>query len=241
MSDFRLCRIGGDEYYRLETGEFLMLFGRGPRFRQQSSVAERASALLDELESVRALRWGHQVHGAIIASLSEDEARPFQGAAGVGNCDGLMTDEVGLALMVQTADCLPVLFFGGQTVAAVHAGWRGIARGIHTRALRRFSIEYGVPSEKISVVIGPGIGRCHYEVGPEVIEALKRRGVEEVSWREGIRVDLRDLVEKELVGQGVSPGRVSRIGSCTYCDTSLASWRRDGEDAGRQISLVVIT
>jgi len=237
MISFESISFGEEEFLWAEDGDVMMLLGRGPRY-SSSAYTKRMDAFLAEAPFLKALRWGKQVHGKILASLSEDEKWPFKGTSEIGICDGLITDEEGLGLAIWTADCIPLLFRGGGVVAAVHAGWRGIAAGIHAGAIRRFFIEYGVPASEIGIIIGPGVGPCHYEVGGEVIEALKGRAVDETLWLEGTRVDLRALLEAEFGILGIPADSIDRVGPCTACDPSLASFRRDGDRAGRQFSLI---
>lgn len=217
-----------------------MAFGLGPRLETRPRGL-RARALVESgAWGIRALRWCDQVHGTLVASLSSAPGHPLDGAACAGRCDGLMTEERGLALAVWTADCVPVLMAGGGVVAAVHSGWRGTAAGIVPRVVRRIEVEYGVPPAALSVGLGPAIGGCCYEVGEEVVAALDRRGVPRDVWFFQGRVDLRALLCAELASAGIPAGRIERIGGCTACSPDLASYRRDGATSGRQLSLVVL-
>lgn len=236
---WQIVTLAGESLLYRESRDTMMLFGRGPRLGLGAS-AQRLEGFLSELDGVRALRFGRQIHGNLIASLSEEPGRPFEGVAEIGRCDGLISDTPGLGLALWTADCVPVLLSGGGVVAAIHAGWRGIAAGIHLRAVRRFLIEYGVPAAGLSVVLGPAVGPCHYEVGEEVIEALASQGVPPESWCEGRRVDLRGTLRSSLERLGVDREAIELVGLCTACDEGCASYRRDGERAGRQFSLVAL-
>ena len=91
-------------------------------------------------------------------------------------CDGLLTDEPGAALVCFGADCTTLLLFDPvrQAIAAVHAGWRGTAQGIAYKAVLRMQADFGCAPEHIHAAIGPCIGRCCFEVGPEVPEAMRR-------------------------------------------------------------------
>jgi len=190
---------------------------------------------------VSAVRWCDQVHGKLLASLSPEPGRPFSGAVSVGTCDGLITCEAGVGLVVWTADCVPVLMEGGGVVAAVHAGWRGAAAGIVPAAVRRFYLEYGVRPDKLAVALGPAIGPCHYQVGEDVIAALAATAVPERFWRDGDRVDLRAFLGAQLERAGVKPSSWSLAGGCTACSAVCASYRRDGARAGRQWSMIYRT
>ncbi len=230
----------GGEALALSRGGAVLAFGIGPRF-SGTPREEHALRLAEAVApGVRAVRWCQQVHGTVVASLSASREHPVDGPAAVGRCDGLVTDEPGLALGVWTADCVPVLVAGGGVVAALHSGWRGTAAGIVPRAVRRLLVEYGVAADRLHVALGPAIGGCCYEVGAEVVAALRGRGVPEAVWREEWRVDLRALLRAELLALGVPPGRVELVGGCTACSEALASYRRDGPRAGRQLSFAVL-
>jgi polyphenol oxidase len=84
--------------------------------------------------------------------------------------DALFTRERGALLVVQTADCIPILLADTKrrAVAAIHSGWRGTLRRIAAKTLGRMQMEFGTRPEDVIAALGPGIGRCCYEVGPEV-------------------------------------------------------------------------
>jgi len=213
----------------------------GPRHAGQA-LEERAAGILAALgPEVRAVRWCRQVHGRLLASLSAGERHPFSGAACVGRCDGLLTAEAAVALVVWTADCVPVLLHGGGVAAAVHAGWRGVAAGIVPAVVGRFAVEYGVPPGDLHAALGPSIGPCHYQVGAEVLAALAGADPGHGEWRHGDRADLRTLLRSQLTAADVPPAAVELVGGCTACDPAQASYRRDGERAGRQLSLAVLS
>ncbi|MGB6974417.1 MAG: peptidoglycan editing factor PgeF, partial [Terracidiphilus sp.] len=89
--------------------------------------------------------------------------------------DGAMTDEPGVLLAVQTADCLPVLVADRKrrAVAAFHAGWRGTAKRIVELGVGRMRMEFGSRPEDLTAAIGPGAGACCYAVGEEVLSAFE--------------------------------------------------------------------
>jgi len=195
-------------------------------------------ALLDALTPrVHGLRWVRQVHGRDLIRVASAEG-PLAGAACAGYGDGLVTSQVGVGLVVWTADCVPVLMVGNGAVAAVHAGWRGIASGIIRTAFERVVEEGGSGASGLRVAVGPAVGLCHYPVGVEVVAALARSGIDPPLWLDGQRVDLRALVRGQLEALGV--GEVELVGGCTSCDPDLASHRRDGSRAGRNLSLVFL-
>jgi YfiH family protein len=138
--------------------------------------------------------------------------------------DGHATSARDVALLVLVADCLPVALASPSRVAMLHCGWRGLARGIVERALEGF-----LPGERVTAAIGPGIGPCHYEVGPEVLEAFS--DLDGVASRR--MLDLKAVAAAKLSGRGVA--QVHDVDRCTYCEPDVFfSHRRDNGVTGRQ-------
>jgi polyphenol oxidase len=138
--------------------------------------------------------------------------------------DGLWTTEPGLPLLALAADCVPIALAGTDgepRLAVLHAGWRGLLDGI---------VETGVQSlggGALSAAVGPSIGRCCYEVGPEVSERF------DADLTAGRMLDLRHAVERRLAAAGVSA--VEHFDLCTMCHPELFfSHRRDHGLTGRQ-------
>jgi YfiH family protein len=180
-----------------------------------------------------------QVHGVAIARLDAGgEPAPVE-------ADAILSDRPGVPVAVVTADCVPILLAdaSGAVVAAVHAGWRGLAAGVVAAAVR--SLASG-PGEAAVAAIGPHIGPCCYEVDAPVIGPLRERFGEETNAalrpsRPGHhRIDLGHLVEAELRRAGVGAERIGRAAAaCTACDARrFESYRRDGEAAGRLVHWV---
>lgn len=180
--------------------------------------------------------WAKQVHSARVL------------AARAGRCgegDALIAGDGGLALSVASADCVPVLIAAGERVAAVHAGWRGIAAGVVPAAVARLIAEAeagggGGDPDSWSAWIGPAIGPCCYEVGPDVADRVAAASTgEALVPRPGARphLDLPVAVLAQLVRAGV--GTVRPTLWCTRCAPDrLHSYRRDGPAAGRNIAFI---
>jgi len=211
-----------------------VLFGLGPPLGHTSAPAQRLAAVLEDLAAeLRAVRWAQQVHGRELVRVTGASAEPVRC---VGEADGMLTSAASIGLVVWTADCVPVALVGPRSVAMVHAGWRGAAAGVVAEALHRLEADTGTPPAELIAILGPSISGPHYQVGPEVVDALSRTGVPAPAWLDGDRVDLRGFLEAQLEGLGVR--RVEIVGPCTFATPSLASFRRDGAAAGRQWSLV---
>ncbi len=171
-----------------------------------------------------------QVHGRTVLEATAPGV--------VGEADALWTRRRGLALAVRTADCVPVLLAGDGVVAAVHAGWRGIAAGVVPATLAALG-----GGDGLVAAVGPAISGAVYEVGPEVVSGLRDAGIPpEVFLVEagGPRphVDPRAAVAWQLARGGVASVEV--LPWCTFSDRTLHSHRRDGAASGRQAAMVVL-
>ena len=183
---------------------------------------ERNRELLAELAGLdgRRIAMGWQVHGTEIQSWSGIPV----GSDPLGKADGHVTERDDLALLVLVADCLPVALAGGDRVAMVHCGWRGLAGGILANAIAQFE----APP---AAVVGPGIGACCFEVGEEVLAQFDDR------FADDRMLDLRGVAEGLLRESGVK--RVEHVDLCTSCREDLFfSHRRDDGVTGRQGGLV---
>jgi len=172
---------------------------------------------------------GKQVHGADVVRQEAPSERSawLHGAGGdPALVDGWATSAKGLAPLVFVADCLPVALSGPGGVAMVHCGWRGLAGGIAERGVR----EVGATA----AAIGPGIGRCCFEVGEEVLAEFSHLG-DDIA--DGRMLDLGLVCERLLRNAGVT--QIERSGLCTSCERELFfSHRRDDGVTGRQAGIV---
>ncbi len=182
-----------------------------------------------------------QVHGAEVIEAQEGGLR--------GQGDALVSQRPGLLLAIRVADCVPVLLAGldpqGRpvAVAAVHAGWRGLAAGVIGLAVQDLSrrlLSQGSDG-RILASVGPCIGVDAYEVGPEVVEGIARRvppqafvhpGRREGRWQ----ADLRAAAAWQLREAGVR--EVEQVGGCSFQEPDLHSYRRDGAASGRMAALI---
>lgn len=194
---------------------------------QRSTVLQNRAQLLRSQVGVRAIQWLNQTH-------SDRVVRACSGSV-VPDADGCFSSEPGLACAVLTADCLPVLIAAkdGSQVAAVHAGWRGLAAGIITNALRHFDSE-------VSVYLGPAIGPEHFEVGPEVRQAFF--WASDPCFRPGkgdrLMANIYQLAREQLVALGVTD--IAGGEFCTVTDSRrFYSYRRQPV-TGRMASLIWI-
>ena len=170
----------------------------------------------------------HQVHSA--------ECVAGAGRSGVlGAGDALLENTPGAVVAVKTADCVPLLLVDPhrRAVAAVHAGWRGAVAGIAQRAVAALGTQFGSRAGDLHAAIGPAIGNCCYEVGPEVAAQFGVDG--------RAHIDLVEEVRRQLKAAGVDGRRIYVSGLCTKCRADeFHSFRRDGAAAGRLYSFAGI-
>jgi purine-nucleoside/S-methyl-5'-thioadenosine phosphorylase / adenosine deaminase len=181
------------------------------------------------------IHWAKQVHGNAATTVREPGSAAE--SVNVGECDALATDRPGVALVVQTADCVPILLASSGAVGAAHAGWRGSAKGVARAAIAALQ-DLGTDPATLSAWIGPSIGPCCYEVGGEVAARFAGDFLR-TGCGGGFRLDLRAVNVAQLEAAGVPREAISVFPECTKCGGErFASWRRDGTEAGRMIALV---
>jgi len=173
---------------------------------------------------------------ATLQQVHSAECVAGAGRGGVlGTGDALLENTPGAVVAVKTADCIPLLLVdpGHRAVAAVHAGWRGTVAGIPRSAVAALGAQFGSRTGDLHAAIGPAIGKCCYEVGPEV---AARFGVDGRA-----HIDLAETVRRQLEAAGVGGQRIYMSGLCTQCRAGeFHSFRRDGAAAGRLYSFVGI-
>ena len=160
-------------------------------------------------------------------------------------CDGLVTNEPGVALMIFTADCTPLLFHDPVTgaVGAAHAGWRGTASQIGARVVEAMVREYGCNPSNIRAAIGPNVGFCHFETDADVPEAMIASYGEEAKvfirpQGEKFYLDLKAINALSLRRAGVQHIEISE--DCTMCQPHrFWSHRITGSSRGSQGAIIV--
>lgn len=201
------------------------------------AVAENRKKMLRALGPRVSGAWLNQIHGNVV----------WPASACLGNRapdgDALWTDCAGTACVVMVADCLPILLCDseGRQVAAVHAGWRGLAGGVVEAALRSFVC----PADEVLAWLGPAIGPNHFDVGTDVYKAFVDPGGElaakrfvSIPQRKGFyRADLQGLAQDRLRALGVTNVGAERY--CTYSNAELFfSYRRE-KVTGRNAAAIV--
>jgi YfiH family protein len=178
--------------------------------------------------------WLTQKHTATVVKASTDNRAVI--------ADASFTDLPKQVCVVLTADCLPVLMThrDGTHVAAIHAGWRGLANGILEATLRALNI----PAKDVLVWLGPAIGPQHFEVRKDVYDIFTQQHAEAkkaftLFADEHWLADIYELARLRLKKEGVNEIYGGTL--CTHSDQkSFFSYRRDGKNTGRLVSLIWI-
>ncbi len=188
-----------------------------------------------------------QVHGGAVVVIRQGEALP----AGRPEADVLVSNSPNAAIAVRAADCVPLLMADARSgaVAAVHAGWRGTAARAAVAAVEAMATEFGTVASDLVVAIGPNIGSCCYEVGPELVDAFAAAGHERYlidRWflapppprgshqRPKMRLDVAGANRDQLMLAGVAEENIHIAGLCTAMHLDvLTSYRMEKEKAGR--------
>jgi YfiH family protein len=161
--------------------------------------------------------------------------------------DAVITDRQGLAIGVQTADCVPLLLFDPvrRVAGAVHAGWRGTAHGILINAIETFTEQFRSEPENIMIAIGPCIKGVCYEVGAEVVDAVtKTTGRGNYVSNQGGRqcIDLAGANKLQAISRGILPDNIWTSADCTHCmPGKYFSYRYSKGAEGRQYAFIALT
>ena len=199
---------------------------------------ERENVVENRRRLLSYLRWNgrflipHQVHGSKVALANGDLSNKPE-------ADALVGFEGDTLLGVMVADCVPILMTkrNGKAFGCVHAGWRGTAQGIASKALQYLANVAQCGAEEVLISIGPSIGPCCYEVDPPVVSALNS------SYSGGNletrHVDLQEINRRQLLAAGVSDVQIEIIRTCTSCALDKCfSFRRDRGQTGRMMGFI---
>ena len=196
-----------------------------------------------------------QVHGNIVHVLGPQSDHSAHAAAAIDDRpagDALVTNVSGVALGVATADCVPVLLHdpAAGVVAAVHAGWRGVASRIVPETLRIMAAEFGCRAADCRAAIGPCVGAAVYRVGPDVCDGFAAAGIPDhvfsaprvdADGRETRLCDLTAATRWQLEHGGLDSGAIWAAERCTAAENEVFhSYRRDGEAAGRMTAAIAL-
>lgn len=177
-----------------------------------------------------------QTHSSIVIDIDDTSAA---NEAVVG--DAAVTSLRGVALAIQTADCVPILIADveGRAVAAIHAGWRGTSAKIAQKAVARLIEKFRLEPQSLRAAIGPHIGACCYEVGEDVVQAIGDPAFfETLGDGKKPHLNLASANRRQLMDSGILEENIEASSLCTKCREDLFhSYRRDGKRMGHLLSV----
>lgn len=207
--------------------------------REWTAVADQMGVPRERMLLVR------QVHRADVAIARRDRTgewiRP--------EADIVISDDPSVAIGVRVADCTPILIADRRqkAVAAAHAGWRGTVQRVAIAAVRALAMELGSDVRDLVAAVGPCLGPCCGEVGPEVVDAFRDAGhgpADIEAWfSTGASgrpyLDLWSANRDQLAAAGVLPGNIHVARLCTRTHAGLLhSYRAEGTRAGRMLAVI---
>ena len=223
-------------------GSLNLAFGRGDTMENvEQNLKILASAL--EFDPARYVMT-HQIHSDIVRVVTDADCAGLCHRA-YPDCDALVTNTPGVALLIFTADCTPILLHDPVTgaVGAAHAGWRGAAQKIAAKTARAMMDAFGCDPKNIRAAVGPNIGRCHFETDADVPEAMVAAFGDEVKQyieKKGEKyfLDLKAINALVLRRAGVTHIEISE--ACTMCTPDrFWSHRVTRGDRGSQGAIIV--
>lgn len=183
----------------------------------------------------------YKIDGSLLADVNQVHSNKIlivDKSGNYGDADGIITSPLdNLVLLIKTADCIPIFIYDNITrnYGIVHAGWRGVKKKIHLKAIEKF-IGLGSHKNNLNFVMGPSIKACCYEVGAEMLDYF---GTSVIEKNGSFFLDLNKSVTSDFVNIGIVKDKIKIDSICTYENKHLHSFRRDREKSGRMLSFIV--
>lgn len=178
-----------------------------------------------------------QIHGSNILKIDKSNFNIYSKMDPVLDTDALITNLENIPLVVQTADCLPLVLYSKDTrsMAAIHAGWRGVVSKIIPKTISVMIDEYNSDPFFIYAYIGAHIFEENYEVGKEVADMFESKSFISGHWH----VDIAKEARRQMIESGVLEKNIE-VSKLNSYDKRFYSYRRDGKQIGRILTLGVI-
>lgn len=220
----------------------------GMNTQDQQSNVEGNRSLLARAFGVNqeALVTPRQVHGSDILVINEpnDDFSHFLTVEG----DAVITNQPNVMIGVCVADCAPILICDSEkkVIAVVHAGWKGTAAGLVSKAVAGMQAEFGSDPAALQAAIGPCIQKCCYEVDEPVRQAFQKGGIPwdacaELKSPGKWQLDLGAANRELLLLAGLPADAVQLSEQCVCCHSEqYFSYRRDNEESGRQMGFIML-
>lgn len=179
-----------------------------------------------------------QIHSDIVHVVTnEDFETP-------PTCDALVTNKTNTPLMVMVADCSPILFYDDEkkVIAAAHAGRQGAFKNIAKNVVEKMKTEFGSEPKNVHVSVGASIGVCCYEVGREIYDEAKEKGLEYAMQKRGesFYLDVSAILQKQLLSCGIKRENIEFCDDCTCCNTQRYFSYRAEAKTGRFAGVLML-
>lgn len=228
LSHAIFLRKGGVSFAPFDSLNFSFSNGDDPDAVEENR--QRAQRIL----KCGALKTGHLIHGADLLEATSASQTV------VGLCDGLISKEKGVGLMVTHADCQAALFYDPveKAIASVHCGWRGNVKNIYLETVKKLQADYGCKPENLIVGISPSLGPD----SAQFINYLSE--LPQSFW--GFQVkplyfDLWAISKAQLIEAGVLPDQIEIANLCTFENAQdFFSYRRQGARSGRNATAITL-
>ncbi|HWQ75658.1 MAG TPA: peptidoglycan editing factor PgeF [Syntrophomonas sp.] len=188
-----------------------------------------------------------QVHGDNVVMVSEQQRGlgAYLYDTSLPDCDGMVTDRIGVALLSFYADCLPVYLFdpGRRVIGMAHSGWKGTMLGIAAKTAALMGQAFGSQPRNMWAAVGPGIGNCCFEISPSLANQVESNfpGSDHILRHEAGRFtwDLALTIRRTLLQAGLRDENICVCSECTACHPdTFFSYRRDRGKTGRMGALL---
>lgn len=203
--------------------------------KNQQSLAQAIGYDLNKLVHMRQI---HSDKIVVVDTAVHDFNNPPE-------CDALITDQTMVPLMVMTADCTPVLLFDPvqNVIAVVHAGRAGAVKGIVPKTIQKMCSEFGSNIEEISVVLGPSIDGCCYEVGEKIAKEVTDEGYDfaVIAKKGSFYLEVNAIIKKQLGEIGIKKNKLEDLNICNACENQdFFSYRADHQQTGRIAGVLML-
>lgn len=179
-----------------------------------------------------------QIHSDIVHVVADED---FETPP---TCDALITNKTNTPLMVMVADCSPILFYDDEkkVIAAAHAGRQGAFKNIVKNVVEKMKTEFNSEPKNIHVSVGANIGVCCYEVGSEIYDEAKEKGLEYAMQRRGenFYLDVASILQKQLLSCGIKRENIEFCDDCTCCNTQRYFSYRAEAKTGRFAGVLML-
>jgi YfiH family protein len=170
--------------------------------------------------SANVLVYANQVHGNLVERAKKSGV--------VDHCDGLITTQQKMPLLIKTADCASVMIYSPvqKSIANLHVGWRGAFAGVIAAGIKKLSQQETGPIKEMVVAVSPMIGGCCYEVGEEFYDSFENKYLERRHSK--IFFHLKRIIDDQLLTAGILSNHIEYSKECTHCShKGLPSYRKN--------------